>query len=62
MKRPANLNHLCLAEFASSYRVSYKKTADERQDVLNEKDSNEKTINLQDGLGVMRKRTRTAVI
>ena len=62
MKRPANLNHLCLAEFASSYRVDYKKTADERQDVLNENDSNEKTINLQDGLGVMRKRTRPAVI
>ena len=66
MKRPSNLNHICLAEFASSYRVDYKKTADERQgiscDVLNENKDNEKTIQLRDDLGFMRKRTKPAVI
>ena len=66
MKRPSNLNHICLAEFASSYRVDYKKRADERQgiscDVLNDNEDNEKTIQLQGDLGFMRKRTRPAVI
>ena len=65
MKRPASLEPICLAEFASSYSTNYSKSTDQMSgvscDILKEDDTST-VIKLQDNLGSTKKRIRPAVI
>ena len=63
--RPQTLQCMCLAEFAASYTVDYRKNDDEDCDALPENESSEVSsskITLSGGLGKMTKRNRFAII